>query len=138
VRKDGNPEFISGEVLNNLKKLSTSVLSRLVFENNDNKEGVWSIKNLYKYFHTAINIPITYDSLHRQFLNHGNSEEEDFNLAYSTWGNFQPLFHYSESADGTRKHAEMPNEKPNSFDKSVMWDCELKGKDLAIFKILKE
>jgi len=136
VRKDGDVNLISKTVLKNVGKLSESVRSRLVFEVNDNANGDWSITNLHKYFYLTAGIPVTFDSLHRTFLNHGKTEEEDFHLAYSTWGNFIPIFHYSESADGTRKHADMPNGKPQSFGRDVFWDCELKGKDRAIFKIM--
>lgn len=136
VRKDGDVQGVAKTVLKNVGRLSESVRSRLVFEVNDNVGGDWSITNLHKYFYQTAGIPVTFDSLHRTFLNHGKTEDEDFHLAYSTWGQFTPLFHYSESADGTRKHADMPKGKPNSYGTGVYWDCELKEKDRAIFKIL--
>lgn len=136
VRKDGDPENISKIVLRNVGRLSESVRARLVFEVNDNVDGVWSISNLHKHFYQTAGIPVTFDSLHRTFLNHGKTEEEDFHLAYSTWGDFIPVFHYSESADGTRKHADMPVGKPNCYGTTVYFDVELKGKDYAIFKIM--
>ena len=136
VRKDGDAQGVAKTVLKNVGRLSESVRSRLVFEVNDNVGGDWSITNLHKYFYQTAGIPVTFDSLHRTFLNHGKTEDEDFHLAYSTWGQFTPLFHYSESADGTRKHADMPKGKPNSYGTGVYWDCELKEKDRAIFKIM--
>lgn len=136
VRKDGDVEGIAKIVRKNVSKLSENVRSRLVFEVNDNVDGNWSISALYKYFFLTSGIPVTFDSLHRTFLNHGKTEEEDFHLAYSTWGDFTPLFHYSESVDGTRKHADMPVGKPNCYGKGVYYDVELKGKDRAIFKIM--
>lgn len=136
VRKDGDVQGVAKTVLKNVGRLSESVRSRLVFEVNDNVGGDWSITNLHKYFYQTAGIPVTFDSLHRTFLNHGKTEEEDFHLAYSTWGGFAPLFHYSESADGTRKHADMPKGKPNSYGTGVYFDVELKGKDRAIFEIM--
>lgn len=134
-RQDGDPAVISQRFLSNFNRLPQSVRSRLVLEVNDNVDGVWSIKNLFQHFFLTAGIPVTYDSLHRQFCNHGNDDLTDFNLAYSTWP-VTPLFHYSEGIDGTRKHADMPQYTPNSYDKNVYFDVELKSKDLAIFKIL--
>lgn len=135
-RQDGDPLAISQRFLHNFNRLPYSVRSRLVLEVNDNANGTWSISNLFKYFHLTSGIPVTYDSLHRQFCNHGNDDATDFNLAYSTW-NTVPLFHYSEGVNGTRKHADMPTSVPNSYGKPVFFDVELKSKDLAIYSILK-
>ena len=135
-RQDGDPLAISQRFLHNFNRLPYSVRSRLVLEVNDNANGTWSISNLFKYFHLTSGIPVTYDSLHRQFCNHGNDDATDFNLAYSTW-NTVPLFHYSEGVNGTRKHADMPTSIPNSYGKPVFFDVELKSKDLAIYSILK-
>lgn len=136
-RQDGDPAIISQKFLANFAKLPNNVKSRLVLEVNDNLNGTWSVSKLHKYFYETTGIPVTYDSLHRQFCNDGNNDEQDFNLAYSTWPTM-PLFHYSEGVDGTRKHAEMPIGIPNSYGKDVCFDVELKGKDLAIFKIFKD
>lgn len=136
-RQDGDPAIISQKFLANFAKLPDNVKSRLVLEVNDNLNGTWSVSKLHKYFYETTGIPVTYDSLHRQFCNDGNNDEQDFNLAYSTWPTM-PLFHYSEGVDGTRKHAEMPIGIPNSYGKDVCFDVELKGKDLAIFKIFKD
>jgi UV DNA damage endonuclease len=136
VRKDGDVKTVAETVLKNVDRLSESVRSRLVFEVNDNQNGDWSITNLHKHFFQTAGIPVTFDSLHRTFLNHGKTEEEDFHLAYSTWSGFVPVFHYSESADGTRKHADMPQNRPNYYGREVYFDVELKGKDRAIFKIM--
>jgi UV DNA damage endonuclease len=135
-RQDGYPAVISQRFLHNFNRLPYSVRSRLVLEVNDNANGTWSISNLFKYFHLTSGIPITYDSLHRQFCNHGNDDITDFNLAYSTWPTV-PLFHYSEGINGTRKHADMPTGIPQSYGKHVFFDVELKSKDLAIYSILK-
>ena len=135
-RQDGDPVEVSHRFLANFNRLPYSVRSRLVLEVNDNAKGTWSISNLFKYFHLTSGIPVTYDSLHRQFCNHGNDDLTDFNLAYSSWPTV-PLFHYSEGIDGTRKHADMPTGTPNSYGKPVYFDVELKSKDLAIYSILK-
>ena len=135
-RQDGDPAVISARFLVNFNRLPANVRSRLVLEVNDNVGGTWSVSNLHKYFFATAGIPITYDSLHRQFCNHGNDDAADFYLAYSTWPTI-PLFHYSEGIDNTRKHAMMPVSSPNNYGKPVFFDVELKGKDHAIYHILK-
>lgn len=134
-RQDGDPELVSYSFLKNFDKLPDNVKNRLVLEVNDNKEGTWTIFNLHRYFHQKIGIPITFDNLHHSFCHGDLSDEEAFNMAYSTWNN-TPVFHYSEGVDGTRKHADYASCFPNSYGKDVYWDVELKAKDLAILKIL--
>ena len=136
-RQDGDPEKISFKFLKNFERLSDSVKNRLVLEVNDNKNGTWSVKNLYKYFYSIAKIPVTFDVLHHKFCHGDLSEEDAFHLAYSTW-NVIPLFHYSEGIDNKRSHADYALNKPNSYGKDVYWEVELKAKDLAIIKILNE
>jgi len=134
-RQDGDPEAVSSSLLKNFDKLPDNVKNRLVLEVNDNKEGVWSIKNLHKFYYQRANIPVTFDNLHHSFCHHGVPEREAMDMAYSTW-NTTPVFHYSEGIDGTRKHADYALHSPPDYDKEVFWDVELKAKDLAIFKML--
>jgi UV DNA damage endonuclease len=135
-RKDGNPEELSEIFFNNLNKCSESLRNRLVVENNDNPNGVWSIKNLYDYFYKRYDIPITFDTLHHSLLSHGLGDDQAFKLAYSTWPKgITPVFHYSEGIDNTRKHADFAQNSPPDYDKNVIWEVELKGKDYAIDKI---
>ena len=137
IRKDGNDEELYGKFMKNFEKLSSSVKSRLVLENNDNNKGIWSTKKLVDIFYKREKIPVTFDNLHHQFLSDSLSEEEAFHLAYETW-NCEPLFHYSESKNGTKAHADLPNKLPNSYGKDVMFDVELKGKDFAILSIINK
>ena len=131
-RKDGDPIEISDKFKKNFELLSESVKKRLVLENNDNTKGVWSVRNLIKYFPE---FPITFDTLHHKMLSDGYSDEEAFNAAYNTW-NFEPIFHYSEGKDNTRAHKDMAENLPISYGKNVIWDVELKGKDYAILEML--
>lgn len=137
IRKDGDCENLYNSFITNFNKLSNSVKKRLVLENNDNKNGTWSIKKLVNVFYKRENIPITFDNLHHHFLSDELEEKDAFEMAYNTW-NCQPLFHYSESRDGTKAHAEMPNNIPNHYGKNVMFDVELKGKDAAILQLIKK
>jgi UV DNA damage repair endonuclease len=45
------------------------VKSRLVLENNDTG-NTWTVNNLKRYFYNKYNIPITFDNLHHEMLNH--------------------------------------------------------------------
>jgi len=134
VRKDQEPEKVFKTFASHFERLSDKIKHRLVLEVNDNKGGTWNIRNLYEFFYKNLNIPITFDSLHNQLCNNGESEQKMFELAYSTW-NTTPLFHFSEGVNGTRKHADYPTSIPNDFSHNVYWDCEFKAKDLAIQKI---
>lgn len=134
IRKDGNIENLYTSFMSNFDKLSDRVKKRLVLENNDNVNGTWSIKNLVNVFNKRSNFPITFDNLHHYFLSDNLTEQEAFEMAFDTW-NCQPIFHYSESRDGTKAHADMPNNLPNYYNKNVIFDIELKGKDNAILKL---
>jgi UV DNA damage endonuclease len=136
VRKESEPGEISQKVLKVYETLSDPVRKRLVLENNDNANGVWSIKNLVKYFYDSFKIPITFDSLHHSILSGGLSARDAFMTAYDTWP-VVPLFHYSEGVNGTRKHVDMPVGVPESYGQDVYFDVECKSKCQAIFQIRK-
>ena len=136
VRKDGDPIDISNRFILNYNKLSSAVRKRLVLENNDNANGVWSVKNLHTYFYQTNGIPVTFDTLHHKILPDNLTEEEAFNLAYETW-NTTPIFHYSEGKNNTRAHEHMAQFRPPTY-KEVYWDVELKNKDYAILEMLEK
>ena len=136
VRKDGDPIDISNRFILNYNKLSSGVRKRLVLENNDNANGVWSVKNLHTYFYQTNGIPVTFDTLHHKILPDNLTEEEAFNLAYETW-NTTPIFHYSEGKNNTRAHEHMAQFLPPTY-KEVYWDVELKNKDYAILEMLEK
>jgi UV DNA damage endonuclease len=134
VRQDGDAQTIADKVLRVYDSLPDNVRNRLVLENNDNSKGVWSIRNLIKYFHCARGIPVTFDSLHHSLLSGDMTEKDAFNAAHDTWPTV-PIFHYSEGIDGTRKHADMPVSTPRNYGREVLWDVEIKNKCQAIFEI---
>lgn len=139
IRKDGDPQIIASTVIKNIKKCSDKVRKRLVFENNDNRNGTWSIKRLISHVHAQTGIPITFDTLHHQMLPDGLSEKQAFEAAYCTWPSYTiPIFHYSEGINNTRKHAEYATGLPPDYGMPVIWEVELKAKDLAIKKMLQK
>ena len=136
-RQDGDPETISSSFLKNFDKLPDNVKNRLVLEVNDNKEGIWSIANLHKFYYQRANIPVTFDNLHHSFCHHGVPEREAIDMAYETWKTI-PVFHYSEGVEGSRKHADYATGLPMVYSSDIFWDVELKAKDLAILKMLNK
>jgi UV DNA damage endonuclease len=135
IRKEGDAEDLSGTFIKNFERLSEGVKSRLVLENNDTG-NTWTVKNLKKYFYNRHNIPVTFDNLHHEMLNHGTTHMDAFFDAFSTW-NCSPIFHYSEGKNGTRAHSDMALGIPENYNKDVLFDVELKSKDYAILDILK-
>ena len=136
VRKEGDPEELCNIFMKNFERLSDSIKSRLVLENNDTG-NTWDVATLKKYFYKDNNIPITFDNLHHKMLNKGVSEFDAFLDAYETWGDIIPVFHYSEGKDNGRAHKDMAEYLPENFGKNVLFDVELKSKDIAILDILR-
>lgn len=126
-----------------LKRMSKSVTSRLVFENED-KGKSWTVYNLYEHLYKRTGIPITFDNLHHLCNSGGQSDQEAFDLALSTWPkNIVPLFHFSESLAGKnpRAHADFPTMLPSiykNYEDELHLDFEFKMKEIAINKISRE
>ena len=136
VRKEGDPEELCNIFMKNFERLSDGIKSRVVLENNDTG-NTWDVATLKKYFYKDNNIPITFDNLHHKMLNKGVSEFDAFLDAYETWGDIIPVFHYSEGKDNGRAHKDMAEYLPENFGKNVLFDVELKSKDIAILDILR-
>jgi UV DNA damage endonuclease len=136
IRKDGDPFELQKTFMKNFERLSDSVKSRLVLENNDTGT-TWDVKSLKQFFWKNYNIPVTFDNLHHKMLNKGVSYSDAFFDAYETWNDIIPLFHYSEGKDNGRAHRDMAEYLPEDFGKEVYWDVELKSKDIAILDILR-
>lgn len=137
-----NSKDIDKTVLRFLKafeRLSDSCKRRLVVENDD-KEGAFSVHQLYYYLYKTAGIPVTFDYFHHTFHTNGLSEQDAFETAYSTWDTL-PLFHYSESKTvneqvkcNPRAHADYVYKKINSYGYPVDIDLEAKAKEKALFK----
>ena len=136
IRKEGDPDFLCNIFMKNFERLSCSVKSRLVLENNDTG-STWDVLNLKKYFWQHYNIPVTFDNLHHKMLNNGVSESDAFFESYETWNDIIPIFHYSEGKDNGRAHKDMAEHLPENYGKEVLFDVELKSKDYAILDILR-
>ena len=131
--KNGDHNAIISRFISNFNLLDANCRSRLVIENDD-KVNCWSVKELTKIFHPATNIPITFDYLHHACHPDGLTEEEAIRACHATWGDYTPLFHYSESRPGNnpRAHADYAHKSINTYDLEFDLDFELKMKDNAI------
>jgi len=133
--KDGI-QLIEQRFVDNFYTLPDHLKSRLVIENED--IGCWNVEELYNRIYRRTRIPVTFDYLHHR-LNSGNlSEQIAFEMAYGTWGNVIPLFHYSESIPGDKNpklHAEYASGYPRLYGKDNLdIDWELKGKDKSLLR----
>lgn len=132
------------EVIDRLEKvinrMSYSVRSRLVFENED-KPKSWTVYNLYHHLYKRIGVPITFDNLHHKCNPGEMTEQEAFDMSISTWPkDVVPLFHFSESLPGKnpRAHADFPTFMPDvykNYSNDLHLDFEFKLKEIAINKI---
>jgi len=134
--KQGSHEEIIKRFMFAFYRLDDNCRNRLVIENDD-KSGGWSIQELIEHFHPTTNIPITFDYLHNKCnpsIDSDYTEEVCVKLSYHTWHGYRPLFHYSESREGTnpRAHADYAENQFNTYDLDFDVDMELKMKDLAI------
>ena len=136
IRKEGNPVELRDIFIKNFERLSDGVKSRLVLENNDTG-STWDVLALKEYFYEPYGIPVTFDNLHHKMLNNNVSHKDAFFEAYKTWNDIIPIFHYSEGKDNGRAHKDMADELPENFGKEVLFDVELKSKDIAILDILR-
>ncbi len=128
----------------NFQLLPKSVTRRLTVENDD-RESMYSVKDLYYGIYKKINIPIVFDYHHHRFCNGGLSEEEALKLAISTWGKITPVVHYSESRSKEKKdisikpqaHSDYVYKFIDTYNQNVDIMIEAKHKELAVIKYLK-
>jgi UV DNA damage endonuclease len=113
-------------IKNSIQLLSNSVMSRLVFENE--QHGCWHPQNLRKLFPE---IPITFDYHHFRLNDGGIDVGEAVRITSESWPNNDPVQHYSEGRDNPDDpaHSDYIRNLPDSqYDIEV----EAKAKDLAI------
>jgi len=136
---DGEPEQIVDRLMTSINRLDVNCRNRLTIENDD-KTACWSVNKLIKYYHSVSGLPICFDYLHHRCHPDGLSEQEAISSCYFTWGDFKPLFHYSESREGKnpRAHADFAKNKFKNYGLEFDVDFELKMKDQAINYYLNE
>jgi UV DNA damage endonuclease len=126
--------------INNYHKLCFSTQERLTVENDD-KENMYSVKELYEGIYKKIGVPIVFDFYHHKFCTGGLTEQEALELALSTWPkDIVPLTHYSESrrkehldeSIKAQAHSDLIYNKIPTYGHEFDCVVEAKHKELAI------
>ncbi len=91
----GDKEGTLKRFAQNFKNLPANLQARLTIENDD-KPGLYSVAELMP-LHKATGIPIVFDYFHHGLHPGHLSEEEAFDMAYNTWSDVVPAFHFSSS-----------------------------------------
>jgi UV DNA damage endonuclease len=123
-------EQVVDNVYESLELLPYSVLSRLVFENEQN--GYWNPININKHFPT---IPITFDYHHYLINPTDMTMEEAVEFTKKTWPNNDPIQHWSEGRAHEKDpaHSDFITRLPD-FPYDI--EVEAKKKDLSILPFL--
>ena len=129
----------------NFERLPNRVKSRLTVENDD-KQSMYSVKELYNGIYSNIGVPIVFDYHHHRFCDGGLSEQEALELAISTWPEgITPATHYSESRSIEQEddkirpqaHSDYVYEKINTYGNDIDVMIEAKHKELAVARYLE-
>jgi len=130
--------------IHNYYKLNFSTQERLTVENDD-KENMFSVKELYKGIYKKINVPIVFDFYHHKFCTGGLSEQEALELALSTWPKgITPCTHYSESrrkehldeSIRAQAHSDLIYNKIPTYGNEFDCVVEAKHKELAVINYI--
>lgn len=141
----GEKDVAISRFVKNFFRLSDSVKSRLTVENDD-KESLYSTKELVENLFPHTGIPIVHDQHHHTLCAGGISQEEAMNMAISTWPKgITPVIHYSESKSveennpkiKPQAHSDFIYKKIETYNLSVDVMVEAKMKDLCLLKYLK-
>ena len=125
-------------------KLSPNCKARVVVENDD-KENMYSVKDLYHGIYEKVGVPITFDTLHHEVGSQGGlSTSEAAQLAASTWKNNNFVIHHSSKRklyeDTSCKivaHADYIYEEIQDFGTNAWIMCECKAKEKAVLDYLQ-
>jgi len=129
----------------NFRRLSGSVRSRLTVENDD-KESLYTVKDLMYLYNEAL-IPITFDYHHHDCQKDPMSQEDALRLAASTWPEgIKPVVHYSESKAlhesnskiKVQAHSDYITSLPDTYGIDLDIMIEAKSKELTLLKAREE
>ena len=141
----GDKESAMDRFCKNFELLPESVRSRLTVENDD-KESMYSVKELYNGIYNRIGVPIVFDYHHHRFCDGGLSEQEALEMAISTWPEgITPVVHYSESRSKERldesirpqAHSDYVYDYIDNYGHDIDIMIEAKHKELAVAKYLE-
>ena len=126
--------------ISNYYKLDTNTQMRLTVENDD-KENMYSVKELYKGISEECGVPIVFDYYHHKFCTGGLTEQEALELAAKTWPKgIVPCTHYSESrrkehldeSIKAQAHSDRIVDTIQSYGLDIDVVVEAKHKELAV------
>jgi UV DNA damage endonuclease len=135
----GDKQTTAERFCENFKRLNPALKMQLTLENDD-KESMWSPKELYDMVYSKCGVRLVYDYHHHRFCSN-ETVDEAVDLMFSTWPEDQvPKIHYSESALGKRPqaHSDYIDGPLPEFTTDRQYDVmlETKAKDLALKKYL--
>ena len=126
--------------IDNYYKLNHNTQARLTVENDD-KENMYSVKELYKGISEQCGVPIVFDYYHHKFCTGGLTEQEALELAASTWPkDIIPCTHYSESrrkehldeSIKAQAHSDLIKDTIQTYGLDIDVVVEAKHKELAV------
>ena len=126
--------------IDNYYKLNHNTQARLTVENDD-KENMYSVKELYKGISEQCGVPIVFDYYHHKFCTGGLTEQEALELAAKTWPKgIVPCTHYSESrrkehldeSIKAQAHSDLIYDKIPTYGNEFDCVIEAKHKELAV------
>lgn len=129
----------------NFHLLDEGTMSRLTIENDD-KPAMFSAKFIYENVYKRIGTPIVFDAHHFELGPQDADYSDSFFMAYETWINVVPTFHYSNSKKTYEDpacrvytaHSDFYYKPFESFGKRVDLMLEAKYKEKALFKYKKD
>ena len=141
----GDKEATLKRWINSYYLLDDKTQKRLTIENDD-KENMYSVKELYKGISEQCGVPIVFDYYHHKFCTGGLSEQEALNVAISTWPkDITPCCHYSESRRDehldesirAQAHSDKISSTICRYGNEVDVVVEAKHKELAVLNYYK-
>lgn len=134
----GNREETAKRFCELYNMLGPTTQKRLTVENDD-KDALYSTRELYDMVYSEIGIPIVHDFHHHTFRTSGLSQDEAVRLAMSTWGDVRPVVHYSESRREEKNDPKIPGPAhsdyvkgplPLEYEVDIMIEAKMKEKTL--------
>ena len=131
--------------IDNYYELDSNTQMRLTVENDD-KENMYSVKELYKGISEQCGVPIVFDYYHHKFCTGGLTEQEALELAAKTWPKgIVPCTHYSESrrkekldeSIKAQAHSDLIKDTIQTYGLDIDVVIEAKHKELAVLNYKK-
>ena len=133
----GDKDAAIARFIENYKKLSPAVTTRLTLENDD-RPNLYTTRDLVEKVFPHTGIPVVFDYHHHLCHPGDDTVKQALDLAVSTWGDVKPTTHYSETAQKDkpkavfRAHSIMVEGYINTYGHDIDCVIEAKGKERAV------